>query len=140
MNKTNLIPNRSVGGIKIYGQIDDYLNLEYVFFDKGIDYSEDLYIFKEPAVSVYVDDNHKITSIKCSANCFWKDVNLIGLNISKFIDLFGYQPNETDKVYILVEGKGQNQIVYEFDSLGLQIWTWRKKIVTVFCTKYEDER
>jgi hypothetical protein len=32
---------------------------------------------------------------------------------------------------MLVNGKGQTQKVYDLDDLGLQIWVYRKKIVTV---------
>ena len=50
------------------------------------------------------------------------------------------QPDNADILYVPVsKNRGQNQKVYDFDNLGLMIWVWRKKIVNILISNYEDE-
>lgn len=59
------------------------------------------------------------------------------MSFEEFLSFYKVAPDYSDKIYILVNGRGQNQMVYDFDKLGLQIWVWRKKIVTVLVSNYE---
>jgi len=139
MGLTNLIPSVSVGGMRFNDDISKYVDFEHTFYSRGTDFDDDLYVFVSPPLSVYVSDKGKITSICCRKECFYNGVNLIGLGIDNFIMLSNERPDKFEKNYILVEDREQNQTVYDFDSLALQIWTWRKKIVTVFCSNYDEE-
>jgi len=138
MANTKLIPNLSVGDIKFGDDIKNYFDLEFDYYPKGEDYIEDLYVFRKPPVSVYVDERKLVTSINCFKECYWKETNLIGLPIKNFIKLIGASPDSSEKIFLIVNKIGQTQTVYEFESFGLQVWTYRNKIVSIFCTTYND--
>jgi len=66
---------------------------------------------------------------------------LIGLSLDEFVKLAGIEPDGHDRIYIAVgedEDDVQEQDVYDFETLGMQIWAWANKIVTVSCTNYDD--
>jgi len=67
--------------------------------------------------------------------------NLINMFYEDFLMLIDYQqPDNADILYVPVsKNRGQNQKVYDFDNLGLMIWVWRKKIVNILISNYEDE-
>ncbi|MFA7081123.1 MAG: hypothetical protein WC135_00780 [Bacteroidales bacterium] len=56
-----------------------------------------------------------------------------------FLSEYNVIPDSSEKSYLLVNGRGQNQIVYEIETLGLQIWVWRGKIRTVIANNYVEE-
>ena len=60
-----------------------------------------------------------------------KTVNLVGLGYDAFLKLFEVTSPDSKQIYIDVNGRKELRHVYEFDALGLQIWTWHKSIKTV---------
>lgn len=132
MEKLELIPNVSFGMFVLGDSIDGYLSLPHtVEHIEREFYSYDSYDFPEQNVSIMVEGD-KITTILCETYCFWQNENLIGMTYDRFLLLAGQQPDDEDICYVPVSrDRGQNQKVYNFEDLGLQIWVWRKKIKTV---------
>jgi len=137
--KFKLIPNKSYGIFAIGNDIEEYLSYPHKEYGKEGKSLYDSYTFFEEYIDVWTDEN-KIDTIKCTVECFWKGENLIGMTFDKFLELAGQQPDDEDVLYVPISrDRGQNQKVYDFDSLGLQVWTWRNKIKTVLISKYEEE-
>jgi hypothetical protein len=132
-----LIPNYSVGNFIIGNHISEYLFCGYKFYPKTNEYSDDLYEFDDPKLSIWVDDNNCILFIGCNKECYWQGKNLIKMPFEQFLINYKVVPDKFEMIYTLVsENRGQNQMVYDFDTLGLQIWVWKKKIVTVLISNY----
>ena len=96
------------------------------------DESWDEYDFFDGSIEVYADKELKtIESIACRENCYWEGVNLIDLPIQEFISRF---ESKQDRYHIeRIELVEEDQDVYDFDDLGLQLWVNdANKIVTVF--------
>ena len=129
--ETLFIPKKSIGNFAIGDPFNKFLKGKYDYYHKNENYSYDLYVFYEPIIDVYTNDKDLIDSIRCSNTCTWEDKNLIGMGLLEFIALSELKPDSSENVYLMVDGKGQNQTVYEFDELRLQVWTWRQKIVTI---------
>lgn len=102
-------------------------------------FTNDSYHFIKEDIDVWCELDGQINTIRCSSSCIYKGVELIGLEFSKFISLVEKVPDDNDVVYLSRDGhRGQNQHVYDFDSLGLQIWVWRNRIRTVMIYKYDE--
>ncbi|MBF0730970.1 MULTISPECIES: hypothetical protein [Bacteroidaceae] len=144
MEKLELIPNESLGMFVLGDNIDKYLILPHTVDHMGCEslYSYDGYEFPEQYVSVWVE-NKKIDFIICDICCYWQNENLIGMTYDHFLSLIGGQcPDNEDICYVPVSReRGQNQKVYNFKSIGLQVWVWRNKIKTIIVSKetLEDE-
>jgi hypothetical protein len=141
MNDTELKPNISVGPIKLGDNIEKYFRYKHIYFKKDVadEYMEDYYEFMQPPLIVFINGSGEVTTINCHVECFWKSKNLIGLSIRDFIKLSKKKPDSHEKVYVLTDHKtGQTQDVYSFEDLGVQIWGWKNKIVTVSCTNYNS--
>jgi hypothetical protein len=143
-DKYKLTINKSLGVFIIGNIIDNYLHLSYKFKHEDYDtFSSNTYDFYKGKVSIWTieDDDNQINvihTIRCNSECYWKDYNLIGMNYENFIILAEQQPNGEDIYYVPISSdRGQNQKVYDFDALGLQIWVWRKKIKTILITNYK---
>lgn len=133
MEKLELIPNVSVGMFVLGDDINKYLNLPHTVEHIEDEYlSYDDYEFPEQYVFMWVE-NQKIEFITCYTYCFWQNENLIGMTYDRFSLLIGgQQPDKEDICYIPIsKDRGQNQKVYTFDNLGIEIWVWRNKIKTV---------
>jgi hypothetical protein len=143
--KMKLIPFKKVGQFELGKSIELYkdkynLVLEENYFEK---YSTSLiYDFEESDTSLCIDGNHMtILSIMCDEELFYKGKNLIGMTIEEFIahtcekyvgeiDVLDFEDDEIP------------QNVYEFETLGLQVWEkgLGGKIVSItVCQKYEEE-
>ena len=137
MRKIELVPNKSVDVFLLGCFIDKYLDREHEYYSKGNnEFADDLYEFLSPSLSIWTDDSHKISIIGCYKECYWADHNLIKMPFDEFLLSYNVTPDKSENIYILVNGKGQNQTVYDFDKLGLQIWVWRKRIVAVLVSNY----
>jgi len=133
-----LVPNISVGVFIIGDRINNYTDYPHVVErHKEKEFSYDSYMFLNQDVILWVE-NKRIETIRCEKECYWDGNNLIKMPIEKFLLTYNLIPDKLDNIYLLVNGKGQNQQVYEFDNLGLQIWVWRKKIVTVLAANYQQ--
>jgi hypothetical protein len=103
--------------------------------NKEKDFSYESYNFYEQDLILWVEKS-KIETICCEKECYWAGRNLIKMPFDEFLLSYNVTPDKSENIYILVNGKGQNQTVYDFDKLGLQIWVWRKRIVTVLISNF----
>lgn len=130
--KLNLIPNKSIGIFVLGDDIQEYLYLPHkITRHEEYEPSYDSYDFYESNVVLWVEEG-KINTIRCTVDCYWEGYNLIKMPFEEFILKYEITPNKSESIYTLVgDNRGQNQMVYDFDDLGLIIWVWRKKIVTI---------
>ena len=136
METFELIPNKSYGIFVIGEDIEKYLHLDHVISELEFDYS---YEFTDLKIDAWVENN-KIQTICCDAECYFQEKNLIGMLYDDFLVLVKQEPSNKDICYVPVSrDRGQNQNVYVFDDLGLQVWVWRNKIRTILISKYEEE-
>lgn len=137
MGINELIPNKSLGIFILGSSIKKYVHLPHdLAKNKEKYFSYDSYNFYELGVIVWVEKG-KVETVCCKNECYWKGDNLLRMSIDKFQSLYNVISDKSEKIYHLVNGRGQNQMVYDFDQLGLQIWVWRNKIVTVLVSNYE---
>lgn len=130
--KLGLIPNISYNEFILGARITEYLSKKYrkeTFTEES--FTNDCYHFYKEKIDVWCDLNGCINTIRCWSSCFYNGKDLINMNIQDFITLIQRNPDSQDSVYLIVNGKGQTQHVYEFENLGLQILVWRKKIKTI---------
>jgi hypothetical protein len=135
MKEFELIPKVGIGAFRIGKHISEYTSVyDYVFYKKNRDdeFSADFYDFWGGRITLYVDEDNIVDDVRTRRCCFYKNKNLIGSKFDDFLKTENYQGRiQTEAIYMLVNGKGQTQKVYDLDDLGLQIWVYRKKIVTV---------
>lgn len=135
MDNITLIPNTSVGNFIFGDNIKNYLHLPHSIIHHNEDeLPYESYIFYELGITIWVE-KYRIDTISCIMECIWKGKNLVKMYFDDFLSICKIVPKKTENIYLLVNGRGQNQMVYDFDELGLQIWVWRKKIVTVIACK-----
>ena len=87
------------------------------------------YAFSNPEMTLFVL-NKKIDFIGCYEELLYKGVNLIGLSVQQFSNHIQDDYSEEDKLFVNEEG--EEQYVYEFDKVGLQIWT-KGKLGVIVC-------
>ena len=137
-----LNPNISVGKFRFGRNIDEYvLGYSFKFFEPNSKLEDDAgkYSNEELGLTLFIDKSKLISNIFCKKYCFYKGVNLIGLNIDKFIAKFELLPNKIEKFLVyLNESEIQNQTAYDIDDLGISLWTYRKKILKVTCQNGSD--
>ncbi len=143
MNTINigLIPNISYNDFVLGSNISSYIDREHTkkTYHEST-FINDSYHFIKEDIDVWCELDGQINSIRCSSSCIYKGVELIGLDFSKFVSIIERTPDDEDIIYLSgPNNRGQNQHVYDFDLMGLQIWVWRKRIRTVMIFKYEEE-
>lgn len=141
MDNINLIPNKSVGIFALGDTIESYKEIPHnIIQHKGKGYCYDSYDFYELGVVLWLDnDNRKIESIRCTKYCYWQGKNLIRMPFNEFLFEYRVKQYKSEMIYTLIsENRGQNQMVHDFDGIGLQIWVWRGKIVTVIVSNGEE--
>ena len=129
-----LSPFHSVGDFVLDTDINNYKS-KYLFEIE--DYSTDLYVpsvhfsISNPELTLFVE-NDKIIEIGCYEELLYKGRNLIGMKIEEFISHTG--ENYVGEVDCLdFEEDDIPQYVYEFETIGLQVWVkgQQRKIVTI---------
>lgn len=141
MKRAILIPNVSFGNILFGDNIKNYSDRQYEYSDTIGKDAYSSYSFRETPVSAYVDKDGMIESISCKTECIWEGVDLIGLAYKRF-NLLCPKPiahNDRVWVYLNEDQDEQEQDVYEYDELGLQLWVFDGTIVTALATSYQDE-
>ena len=130
---TIFIPFKRVGDFKISSLVMDYFNShEFEILPKDGKYDCEKYTFSNPSISLFVE-NGVIESIYCDEECLYKGRNLIGMHIDEFISHTGEKYyGKIDEVDF--EEDNIPQYVYEFDDIGLQVWTKNDIIVTVIAS------
>lgn len=130
-----LVPFECIGEFKFENLITGYSekhSFEYLKDTDDIDL--DSYIINEAGISLYVNSKSQIIeSISCKQECLYKGRNLIGMHIDEFVSHTGEKYyGEIDEVDF--EEDNIPQYVYEFDDIGLQVWTKNDIVVTVIAS------
>lgn len=134
-----LTPFQSVGDFVIKSSINKYI-AKYPFDVR--DYSSNLavpaihYEFDYPRITLFVE-NSVIEEISCYEELLYKGRNLIGMTIEEFISHTG--ENFIGEIDCLdFEEDHIPQYVYEFESIGLQVWVkgLGGTIVTIIVSSY----
>lgn len=131
----------SVGGVLFGDSIDNYDNRQHEYEDKLLSDVYHSYAFADVPITAFVDGDGRIESVRCDNECIWQETNLIGLEYDKFVDIYSEKPDKVDALMVTsADGQSaQEQDVYDYDELGLQLWILDNKIVTVMATVYEAE-
>jgi hypothetical protein len=97
------------------------------------------YSFFNESLSVFVDKMAKIDDISCKRECRHNGTNLIGLKFDLFLSHFNLSGDNliAENIYTIKEGRGQTQQVYDIAELDLQVWVYRKKIVTIIVSNMD---
>lgn len=133
-----LIPFKQVGVFVLGQEIIQYLDkFEFEVYDMSEDQVAPSinYRFSNPEMTLYVSDK-KIDFIGCYEELLYKGVNLIGLSVQQFSDYIEDVYSDEDKLFVSEE---EEQYVYEFDKIGLQIWANGKHgiIVSIMVNRKE---
>ncbi len=135
-----LVPTISLGRFVFGSDIRTYLDGASYIFEEDPDTKEDLsfntFCFKTLNLEVWTDVNGIIDSVMCEKSCYWDDINLVGLRFEKFKAIFRLEPDSQDVCYL---SNGHAHHVYEFNSVGLQIWVWYGIIRTVIAHQLYDD-
>lgn len=137
-----LVPFQSVGDFTLKSNIDNYI--KKYSFDIS-DYSSDLaapavhYSIEYPQITLFVE-NGLIEEIACYEELLYKGRNLIGMTIEEFFLHTG--ENFVGEIDCLdFEDDNIPQYVYEFESIGLQVWVKgiEGNILTIIAFSYYEE-
>ena len=132
-----LDPEISYGEFQIGEDIAKYMDL--VEKEQGENIDWDSYITKDSdKVSLWCSCSGIVYAIKFRTHCFYKGQDLIGMPIFDFLKMLNKEPYHVEIIWVPTkdDNHGQNQHVYDFDlnrsgSKGLEVWTWRKRIVSI---------
>lgn len=127
----------SYGEFQIGESIAKYMDL--VEKEQGENIDWDSYITKDSdKVSLWCSCSGIVYAIRVDINCFYKGQDLIGMPILDFLKMLNKEPYHVEIIWVPTkdDNHGQNQHVYDFDlnrsgSKGLEVWTWRKRIVSI---------
>ncbi len=134
-----LKPNESFGVFKFGDSISNYLAYKYRI--ENIDGYFDEYLFYEMGLCVWLDDekeNDLIEYVKSDTYCILNNINIIGMSYSAFTKRFDVVCDGEDIIYLAEEHRHLHR-VYDFSSWGLQLWTWRNRIVEVVAYKVPSD-
>lgn len=140
-NILEFIPWQSVGIFKFDDDIVNYQDkLTDWWFEPKDEYGVKHYHLNDDTRMISIRDG-KIGSIFCYETLIYQSVNLIGLTIDEFKAVTG--ADYVGDVDVLdFEYDGYPQSVYEFESIGAQVWEKQGKIVTIIVAgkdSYSDE-
>ena len=140
MKIAELNPNVSVGGILFGDSIENYDNRQFEYEADILSCPYQSYSFADVPITAWVEDG-RIESIRCETECVWQGTNLINLEYDEFVVIYPKKPDEIDLLTIMQEdgSDGQEQDVYDYDEIGLLLWVFDNKIVTVIAIVYEEE-
>ncbi|MDO4896522.1 MAG: hypothetical protein Q3971_04080 [Moraxella sp.] len=140
-NVLEFAPWQSVGIFKFDDDIVKYqTELAQWRFEPKDEYSTEHYHLDDYRI-VSVNKQQKIQSIFCYETLIYQGTNLIGLTIDEFKSVTG--ADYVGDVDVLdFEDDGYPQSVYEFESIGAQVWEKQGKIITIIVSgkdSYSDE-
>ena len=129
-----LKPNESFGVFKFGDSIKKYLNYKHTVANYDNSFVE--YDFYEMGLCVWLDNESKqriIGSVVSESYCYLNNQNIIGMSYKDFdatVTLAVQRWEEIDQ---------HTQRVYDHTSLGLQLWTWRNRIIAVIAYKVASD-
>ena len=135
-----LTPNVSVGGIFFGDSIENYDKRQFEYESDILSRAYQSYSFADIPVTACVEDG-RIESITCETECVWQGTNLINLEYDAFVVIYPQKPDKIDRLTVMQEdgSDGEEQDVYDYDELGLLLWVFENKIVTVIASACEEE-
>ena len=140
MDTRGLILNTAYNDFILDSNISNYLyknHTKRVYNESTFTISS--YYFYDDEIDIWCGDDGSINTIRCASSCLYQGVELIGLPFQELLSAIHILPSNYEQIYLLVNGRGQNQHVYDFETIGLQIWVWRQKIKTVLIYKVVEE-
>lgn len=132
-------PFNKVGPFEFHTLIAGYVDRFNLKFNKAEDeFCRDNYDLFYPESTIYIEDG-LIEDIACHQEFIYKGRNIIHMSYIEFLKHSNLKPvGETDKVYLSGD---EEQFVYEFDEIGLQVWTNKSGIiVTVIASPFIEEK
>lgn len=136
--KSILIPNISLGIFKFNDAIKNYVDTYNFEISAKDESGYEGYSFHDPETSIFVEGGI-IVSVASYKECIYRERNMIGMSLRELLKLIKIQFNgEVD--IIDFEEDNVPQYVYDFETLGLQIWIKgaKGKVVTVISTSYSE--
>jgi hypothetical protein len=135
-----LLPNHSLGEFVFFTNIQKYLsNRKYEITSNEDTIIGTWYSFVDPDITVFIDSKNIIESIKCTHKCYVYGVNVISLNIDYVIkEVIKIEPDFVESLWTYHRDKEVKQRVFDFDTIGLQVWTYRSKVVSVTCSSFDE--
>lgn len=142
VNEWEYIPCKSYGPFMFHDRISKYLdmmeeNFGYIYYKKskrpGAFHDYDI-----PSLGISLLVRNRVISVIRFEKIFmFRGYNLIKMDYSRFIEIFNVVPDDIDYKLPVEQKNGRCkwQDVYDFDSLGLQLWVWRDRIVTVMACR-----
>jgi hypothetical protein len=126
--KFTLFPLVGVGPFKFGSLITEYshLKLKQIPNEYIESVNWEVYSINNMDTRIYTE-NDTIVAIGCYKECYLNDINLIGLNQNKLLEILDQKPTETDQID-LEEGI---EDVLEFHPLGLEMFVKDGSIVSV---------
>ena len=142
-----LVLNKSVGVFVIGEPITIHLALPHEYYhctDNGPSMPDyDFYFFPKFGMSVYMNDQTPaiIDSIMCRKYCYWHGRNLIGMLYREFLQITHFTPIDSvgEINYVYSREHKYRQRLYEFETEGLMVWTWRNRIVSITVSRETEE-
>lgn len=132
-------PFQGIGEFKIGANIAPYMKkfaLEFTPADSSTGW--DTYELEHPEISISTEEN-VIVSIACYDECLYKGRNMIGMTIEEFLNYYELKSDGEADELLFEEGDVEPQFVYEFDSIGLQVWVKKDHILNVIASGYIEE-
>lgn len=125
-------PFENVGNFQINSNIKDYVhNYSFTFTPINDTTEWETYELVDEGIVIYVEKD-LIISISCDTELLYKGRNIIGMNINEFINFSNFKPDDfIDKLWV---SDDEQQEVYEFFDIGLQVWCSDNVIVTVIAS------
>ena len=133
-----LVPLKKVGVFIFNDDIRNYSDYG-LKIERSLDKTGwDTYRLEKDGVIIHTENN-LIVSIACYNYCYLKNQNVINMKVGDFVNLNKVYPdlNQTDTIFLNEEE--YPHIVYEFETLGMQIWVKKGVIDTVFCAPLIEE-
>ena len=138
--KEGLVLNTAYNDFILDADISNYLyknHTKEVY--KESTFTNRSYHFYDDEIDVWCDNDGRINTIRCTSSCLYQGIDLIGLPFQAFLSAIRVLPDNYEQIYLLVNGCGQNQHVYDFVTIGLQVWVWRQKIKSVLIYRVIEE-
>jgi hypothetical protein len=129
-----LIPLVSVGQFALGSSIKLYSKeFNFKIVKEEFDSFTSFHYSFDTNITLFVHDD-LIDSISCDEECFYQGKNLIGISLEEFILTIGENYQGEPDVLDFEEDSDIPQVVYEFENLGLQVWTKNEIIVTIIAS------
>ena len=130
MNIYEFVPLVSIGDVPLNINARGLMALGYFEDIAGFDGFLRWHTYtKRQGLHCYVKDGH-LVCVKCFSSCYFGGENLIGKTPEEIMKLLGKPDEIGDPLWVSDQVQ---QLPYEFDDLGLQVWFESEKVVSVFC-------